>query len=305
VVAHHAVIFLDSTGRAREKDAQTPEPGFRTSGSVEGSVSAFVGVWTPGMTPRYYPEGIGIRVPKKIDVVLQMHLHPSGKEEVEQSKIALYFSDKPEAEIKRQQMLLLGSLAIDIPPGAPEHRLGSTLTLPIDMTLLSVFPHLHLIGKEMKVTATLPNGDSMPLIWIKDWNFYWQDSYLYKEPITLPKGTVIRVEAAYNNSADNPFNPSSPPKRVLFRNGSADEMCFAFFQFVTDERQSMVRLGPALMQSMLSEWRKANIDPEAREHIIDEAGKLFGQRGTEALRRILALSGGSSKKEPSTNETKN
>ena len=286
-VSHHAVIFFDSSGQARALDEETPEPGYRTSGSVGGGVTAMVGVWTPGMTPRHYPEGIGVHVPKTVDVVLQLHLHPTGKPEAEQSKIALYFSDKPSKEVRRQEMLLLGSLAIDIPAGRDNHAIGSSITLPIDVTLLSVFPHLHLIGKEMKVTATLPGGESKPLIWIKDWNFYWQDSYLYQQPIRLPKGTRIKVEAAYNNSPDNPLNPSSPPKRVLFGNGSADEMCFAFFQIVTDEPKAMMRIAPALMQSFLTEWQKADIDEEAREKIVDEAGKLFGRQSTQMLRNML------------------
>jgi hypothetical protein len=187
-------------------------------------------------------------------------------------------------------MLLLGSLAIDIPAGKNYHAVGSALTLPIDVTLLSVFPHLHLIGKEMKVTATQPNGETIPLIWIKDWNFYWQDSYLYQQPVRLPKGTRIQVEAAYNNSPENPLNPSSPPKRVLFGNGSTDEMCFAFFQIVTDEPKAMMRIAPSLLQSFLVEWEKAEIDDEAREKIVDEAGKLFGRRSTQKLRGMLMRS---------------
>lgn len=287
-VAHHAVIFLDTSGQARELDAQTPEPGYRTSGSVGGGVTAMVGVWTPGNTPRFYPKGIGVRLAAKADLVLQLHLHPSGKKEFEQSKVALYFSDKPAEAVRKQDMLLMGSLAIDIPAGKDRHEIRSSLQLPIDVTLLSVFPHLHLIGKEMKVTATLPDGKPMPLIWIKDWKFYWQDTYMYREPVKLPKGTKIDVVAAYDNSTENPYNPSKPPRRVLFGNGSSDEMCFAFFQIVTDDQRSMMRMAPALMQSFLVEWRKANIDPEAREKIIDEAGKLFGRRSTQMLRTLLS-----------------
>jgi mono/diheme cytochrome c family protein len=286
-VAHHAVVFLDSSGRARQLDAETPEPGYRTSGSVGGGVTALVGVWTPGNTPRPYPDGIGLSLPKKVDIVLQLHLHPTGKPETEQSKVGLYFADKPAEQMRRQDMLLLGSLAIDIPPGQERHAIGSSFVLPIEVSLLSVFPHLHLIGKEMKVTATLPNGEEKPIIWIKDWNFYWQDSYQYREPVTLPKGTRIRVEAAYNNSPDNPRNPSQPPQRVLFGNGSTDEMCFAFFQIVSDQKDVMARLGPSLIQSFVSEWRKADIDDEARVKIVDEAGKLFGPGAGSMLKRIL------------------
>lgn len=286
-VAHHAVIFLDASGRARARDAETPEPGFRTSGSVDGSVTAMVGVWTPGMTPRNYPEGVGVRVPKTVDLVLQLHLHPSGRSEIEQSKVALYFSDKPVDDLKTQSILLLGSLGIDIAPGSERHAVESSITLPVEITFLSVFPHLHMIGKEMKVTATLPGGKTLPLIWIEDWNFYWQDSYQYKNPVVLPKGTRIDVMASFDNSAANPFNPSRPPQRVLFGNGSTDEMCFAIFQVVGQDRSVMRSLAPALMQSFLTQWRSANIDAKARDHIVEEAGKLFGRGSRDMLRMLL------------------
>ena len=103
----------------------------------------------------------------------------------------------------------------EIPPGEKRYRSGSKITLPVDLTLTSVLPHMHLIGKEMKITATLPDGASKPLLWIKDWNFYWQDSYVYGDPVRLPKGTLLEIDAWYDNSADNPANPRTPPQRVL------------------------------------------------------------------------------------------
>src|SRR5258706_128555 len=134
-----------------------------------------LGVWTPGMTPRFYPENVGIPLDKGADVVVQLHLHPTGKPEVDQSKIALYFAKKPVAKVMSRSPLLLGTLVIEIPAGEKRYRTGSKVTLPLDLTVTSVFPHMHLIGKEMKITATLPDGIVKPLIWIKDWNFYWQD----------------------------------------------------------------------------------------------------------------------------------
>lgn len=292
-VVHHAIIGLDTTGGSRRRDEETPEPGFRSSGSIEGSMSAFLGVWTPGMTPRFYPEDVGFRIPQRADVLLQLHLHPSGKEETDQSRIALYFADKPTEKMKTQSMFVTGSLVVAIPPGEDRHKIATSFTLPIDLTLNSVFPHLHLIGKEVKVTATYPSGETESLIWIKDWNFYWQDVYVYKEPKVLPKGTKIDIEAWYDNSADNPFNPSSPPKQVLFGNDSDDEMCFILFQSVSEDDSLMSKLGPAMMMSFMKEWNDADLSDEQREHIVDEAMKLFGGGGTrggrggDMLRRLM------------------
>ena len=277
-VVHHAIIAVDTSGGARIRDAQTPEPGWRTSGSIDASITGILGVWTPGMTPRFYSDDVGVALDKKADVVVQLHLHPTGKKETDQSKIALYFAKKPVKRIMSRRPLLLGTLIIEVPPGQARYRTGSSVTLPVDLTLTSVFPHMHLIGKEMKITATLPDKSAKPLIWIKDWNFYWQDSYVYQEPVHLPRGTRIDVEAFYDNSAQNPFNPSSPPKRVLFGNDTTDEMCFALFQGVADEPGAGRRMGMSMMRSFMEQWSTAPLSPDARTKIFAEAMKLFGGR---------------------------
>lgn len=290
-VVHHAVLGLDSSGGSRRRDAETPEPGYRSSGSIEGSMSAFVGVWTPGVTPRFYPDNVGLKISENTDLLLQLHLHPSGKEEDDKSSVALYFSDKPADELKTQSIFITGSLIIDIEPGEDNYEVKSSVTLPIDITLTSVFPHLHLIGKDVNVVATLPSGEEMPLISIKDWNFFWQDIYTYTEPVHLPKGTKVDLVAHYDNSAENPFNPNSPPDRVLFGNDSDDEMCFVLFQSIDQGRGGMQRLGPAMMTSFIKEWNEADLSYESREHIVDEAIKLFGggrgREGAEMFRRLL------------------
>lgn len=275
-VVHHAIVAVDSSGGARLRDAETPEPGWRTSGSIDASITGILGVWTPGMTPRFYSDNVGVALDKKADVVVQLHLHPTGKKETDQSKIALYFAKKPVKRIISRHPLLLGTLIIEAPPGDARYKTGSSVTLPVDLTLTSVFPHMHLIGKEMKITATLPDKRIVPLIWIKDWNFYWQDSYIYKEPVRLPRGTRIDVAAFYDNSAQNPFNPNSPPKRVLFGNDTTDEMCFALFQAVADEPGGGRRLGMSMMRSFMEQWNTAQLSPDARTKIFAEAMKLFG-----------------------------
>jgi len=104
----------------------------------------------------------------------------------------------------------------------------------------------------MKATATFPDGSVQPLIRIKDWNFYWQDLFLFDKPLPLPKGTRIDVEAHFDNSAENPLNPNSPPKRVRYGEQTTDEMCYCFFlvatkspydlrSLITDNFKSLVR----------------------------------------------------------------
>jgi mono/diheme cytochrome c family protein len=278
-VVHHAILFLDNSGLGRQKDAETPEPGYRTFGSIGIPVAGIIGVWTPGMTPRYYPQNAGMTVRKGTDLVLQLHAHPRGTEATDQSSIALYFADKPVERKMSRAPFLVGSLMIDIPAGAHEHTVTSSVVLPADVTLISLLPHMHLVGKEIKLTATLPDGKVEPLMWIKDWNFYWQDNYVYHEPLKLPNGTKLDILCRYDNSEENPLNPSKPPKRVLFGNGSTDEMCFGIFQLVVDHPSEEMRLHGALMATLMREWNTAKLDDEARAHILDEAGKLFGTGG--------------------------
>ncbi len=285
-VVHHAILFLDTSGNGRRKDAETPEPGYTTFGSIGVPTAGIIGVWTPGLTPRFFPQGAGMHIPKGADIILQLHIHPSGKPETDQSSIALYFADKPVERMMSRSPFVLGSLIIDVPPGSADTTVTSSITLPTDVTLISLLPHMHLIGKEMKITATLPDGAEESLLWIKDWNFYWQDNYVYHEPVRLPAGTKLEMISRYDNSADNPLNPSDPPRRVLFGNGSTDEMSFGIFQIILDDPAGNRPLRMSLLTSMLQQWNSAQLDDEARKHIIEEAAQLFGG-SADRLRRLL------------------
>ena len=106
--------------------------------------------------------------------------------------------------------------------------------LPVNARAIGITPHMHYIGKEMKVFAETPDDKTVPLIWIKDWDFNWQGQYQYRTPVELPKGTVIKLDAYYDNSAENSRNPSKPPKRVRWGEQTTDEMCLLGVQVVTE-----------------------------------------------------------------------
>ncbi|MBY0461199.1 MAG: hypothetical protein K2V38_28075, partial [Gemmataceae bacterium] len=220
-VAHHAVGLLDASGTARKKvDPKTGGyvgfggPGFVPVGFTPGYV--------PGQTPRTFGDGAAITIRKGTDFVLQMHYHPAGKEELDQTEVGLYLTkEKP---TKHGLGVLLGSLEIDIKPGDDNYVCKDEFKLPVDLKVTGVWAHMHLIGKEVRAWADLPDGKTVKLLKIGDWDFNWQDTYLYKEPILLPKGTVVRTEWRFDNSNKNPRNPNNPPKRVLNGEGSLDEM---------------------------------------------------------------------------------
>ena len=97
-----------------------------------------------------------------------------------------------------------------------------------DFTLHTISPHMHMIGKEIAVTMTPPDGPARKLIAIKEWDYNWQETYIFKEPIQVKAGTRFHVDAYYDNSDKNPHNPSSPPKLVTFGEQTFNEMCFVF-----------------------------------------------------------------------------
>src|SRR4029078_13527480 len=123
------------------------------------------------------------------DLVLELHLHGTGKTETVQSSIALYFQPNPPKQ--HQYLLKLQSETIDIPPGEKAYSCEDKFTLPVDLSILSVMPHAHYLGKEFRSYAVLPDGKQIWLMRIADWDFNWQRDYTYAEPITLPKGTTV------------------------------------------------------------------------------------------------------------------
>jgi Copper type II ascorbate-dependent monooxygenase, C-terminal domain len=253
-VVHHALLYLDSTGAARQKDESEPGPGYASFGGPGILPTGGLGGWAPGAMPRLLPDGMGKFLRKGSDLVLQAHYHPDGKAEKDQSAVGIYFTRKPARKIVAG--IAVRSRNLDIPAGESQyHTSAKSEPLPVDVDAIGVAPHMHYIGKEMKVVAVAPDGKTTPLIWIKDWDFNWQGQYQFQSPLRLAKGTVIKLDATYDNSADNPSNPSKPPRRVRWGEQTTDEMCLLGVQVVTDnpaELRKIIamrgnRLGAAIM----------------------------------------------------------
>jgi hypothetical protein len=223
-VVHHVLYFADPSGHSHERQ-QGPEPGF--SGMRAGNATVPLGGWAVGGQPRFFPEGLALRIPKGSDLVVQYHFHPTGKAESEKSLMGLYFAKKaPDRTLARIQMPPHYSLfsGLDIPAGEKDFVIRDTYTLPAAVDGVGVSAHAHYLAKQLKMTATLPGGEVKTLLWIKDWDFAWQDKYYFKQFVPLPTGTRLDAEIHWDNSADNPHNPSSPPVRVAWGEESKDEM---------------------------------------------------------------------------------
>ena len=186
---HHVIAYLDVNGEARKLDAQDPKPGYVTEGTGPGFDSAgTVGGWAPGITPLVLPEGVGYLLPKGADIVMQVHYYRTGHLERDRSRLGLYFSKT--AETTKLHIGEAINSDFVIPAGEKWHEVLASKTFKRDVYLLATMPHMHLLGRDMRLVATTPSGDKHDLIWIQDWDFNWQDVYHYRQPLFLPAGTV-------------------------------------------------------------------------------------------------------------------
>ena len=214
-VVHHALFFLDTGGEGRKLDTATPEPGYSCFGGPQIEIVGGLGGWAPGATPHPLPSGVAQTVRKGADLIVQIHYHPSGKPETDQSSIGLTFGNRPQ---KGLAGMLAGTRQIDLAPGVAHQEVTDWVSVPEDVELIGITPHAHLLCKEMTVDARLPDGRTEPLIWIKDWDFNWQGQYRYAEPIRLPKGTRIEMRYIYDNSSANPHNLRIRPSGLPLAN---------------------------------------------------------------------------------------
>ena len=246
-VVHHAVLFLDESGTARRLDEATPEPGYENFGGPGFLPSGALGGWSAGNTPRRLPGGRGRYLKKGADLVVQVHYHPDGLQQTDQSEIGLFFVDEPLEKVLADRQRLVGSIwtasyQIDIPAGDACHPVRSSYRLPREVTVVGVVPHMHLLGKSVVVRADLPDGSSRSLIDVPAWHYAWQDEYYFEQPFTLPAGTEVVVEAVFDNSAESPSNPSSPPRRVTWGEDTLDEMLFCFLLISANRTEDLVHV---------------------------------------------------------------
>jgi hypothetical protein len=245
---HHAVLTSLPHQTAIEKLAAGDGKSFGSGLAPPGQLlPGPLGIWTPGKESRPLPEGLAAAWPKGADLVLQLHLHPSGKAETEQSTIGFHFTDVPPRN--RLQMTIVANNQVDIPPGAADHVIEASrtlkqaaavygifphmhLTLKQAAAVYGIFPHMHLIGRTMKLTATLPDGSIVPLLSIGDWDFNWQHYYQFATPVPLPAGTRLDGRWTYDNSAANPANPNTVPIRVTFGEQTINEMAIAVLDVI-------------------------------------------------------------------------
>jgi Flp pilus assembly protein TadD len=244
---HHALLGIDATRSSRRRDAKDAEPGFggMDMGDAQAPDGHLLG-WTPGMSPFPGIEGKAWKLDPGTDLVLQLHMIPSGKPETVSPVIGIYFAAAPPVGPPMYLLRLDADQMLDIPPGVKDFSVTDSLTLPVDVHVHAVYPHAHLLAKTVEATATLPDGTRQWLIRIPDWDFRWQDVYRYASPVFLPRGSTIAMRYTYDNSTENPRNPSRPPRRVMAGLRSTDEMAHLQLQVLPARAEDALALKAAL-----------------------------------------------------------
>jgi tetratricopeptide (TPR) repeat protein/mono/diheme cytochrome c family protein len=256
---HHANVIIDRYRSSRRKEAEAGA-GF---GGMELQIdsehfepdSHFLFL-KPGTVVTPFPDGMALQLNPGTDFVLNVHLQPSGKAEVIQPSVGIFFTDQP-ATLVPMLLQLDADQQLD------------TFTLPIDVDLLAVYPHAHYLARDILATAALPDGSSKTLLQIKKWDLNWQEVFRYVEPVRLPKGTAIIMRYAYDNSDDNVANPNHPPQRVKAGNRASDEMAHFWLQvlpvnYSADQGDPRLALEEALMMHHVE---KSPMDFEARYNL--------------------------------------
>jgi hypothetical protein len=258
-VLHHAHLWADPDGAARRLES-SPGAGYEAFGNPGFPAAMYVGGYVPGTTARHLPPGIAEVLPLGGDLVLQAHYSPTGKPETDQTEIGLYFTREP---VKRTvEWLRLGSFNLEIPAGVSNYTVTDELVVPADCFVLSVSPHMHFLGREVSARIIFPDGESRELLSIMRWNFRWQDRYILKQPLGLPKGSRIQVRWVYDNSEANPHNVNSPPQAVHFGPNTSDEMCEFHLFVVPWALEDYPKFGELMEQTMAA--KIAELTPEQR-----------------------------------------
>ncbi|HKQ59793.1 MAG TPA: tetratricopeptide repeat protein [Candidatus Polarisedimenticolaceae bacterium] len=250
-LVHHAVLRIDRTLGSRLRDAEDPEPGFggMDMGDSQAPDGQLLG-WTPGQVAAAGRADLAWRLDPGTDFVLQLHLKPTGKPEQVRPRIGLHFADKPPT--RTLWALTLHVEDIDIPAGESRYAIEDSYRLPLPVELLGVYPHAHYLGKELRALAKLPDGTTKKLLDIPRWDFNWQDQYRFAEPVALPAGTTLEMRYTYDNSSQNPRNPSKPPVRVRSGSRSTDEMGTLSFEVLPRKNEDLLVLNAELARQDLA-----------------------------------------------------
>ena len=223
--AHHFQLTYQTPGTSNNQVGE-----YREEDDLEGrGGSGVFGIWTAGMPPYVFPEGMGRIISPETQILADLHYHPFGEATTDQTRVGIYFGEGP---IQKEVATLFGTnTGIRIPPGAGDHAELAFHVFDRDMELLAFSPHMHVRGKAMKYQVTYPDGSKEVLLDVPKYDYNWQWLYYPTAPIPIPEGSRLDITAVWDNSEDNPANPD-PSKEILYRGDTFNEMFVGFFEAI-------------------------------------------------------------------------
>ena len=236
-IVHHVVIYYDPTDACLSLDGADGMPGFETNGTGGGipADAYFVGAWVPGKGPQFLPFGFGIRASAGGHFLVELHYPAGSNGQQDQTIVNIQHTQDPTPrEAWYNPILTHDPSTLDEPaliiPANSQPTFHATYTIPTNVSLIGVFPHMHLIGKSIRSFA-LNAGDTIPLIDIPNWDFHWQLGYDYPQLIKVPVNSQLKAVATYDNTVNNPNQPSFPPQLVTWGEETTDEMLVVFYLY--------------------------------------------------------------------------
>ncbi len=240
-IVHHALFSYDTSGEAQTLDAQDPDygyDGFGGFGIDESLFNQYPG-YVPGQKPYIYPDGLGKLLPAESDLLIQMHYAPIPVAETDQSSVNIFFKDEAVERQVREFIMLpfefTAGMEFDGPFIIQANQVKSfhgRYTVPTDVSILAISPHMHLLGQKWEVYIEHTDGSTSNLIEIPEWDFNWQGTYNFPKYIVAEAGSVVHAIATYDNTVDNPLNPNNPPQFVTWGEKTTDEMYYLPISYV-------------------------------------------------------------------------
>lgn len=235
-----ATYLVDDSGTARRLDLADPDPGFLGTGGTGFVPSGALGGWAPTATAARLPAGCGRDLPRGADIVLQIQYQPMGLDGRDEPALGIYFA--PAAASRKVGEIVVANPTLKIPPGTARHRHRARYELPVPTTIVGLAPHLRELGREVVVTAVLPDGTFERLLRIEAWDPQWHEHYYLRRPIRFPAGTRIELDAIFDNSSRNPRQTSDPPQLVRWGDVPGGEVAVCYLQVATDSEEDFVQL---------------------------------------------------------------
>lgn len=239
-IVHHMVLFYDEGNTSWFFDELDPLAGYESYGLGPVSFSAtFIGAWAPGSGIFELPSNMGIRIPAGADIGLEIHYSPNANGQTDNSTVNLKFTTHPNVrEVYVDAVLNHFSLTdgpLFIPANTTKTFHAKLTILAGDASLVSTFPHMHKVGTSIKSWAVSAGGETTNLVSIPDWSFHWQGFYGYQKLIHITNLSTFWAEATYDNTTNNPDNPSNPPQDVEAGEHTTDEMLVVFYAWLAYE----------------------------------------------------------------------